>query len=254
MFNNLRIGTKLTASFLLLIVLMVIIIMVGVTRLNHLKSDLDIIVDDRYQKVHLAEQIITNAMQIAVEMRNLAIETDVKARQVDLEQIKTNQKDNLNYMARLEKIVTSREAIALLRIIDERQNTYQEIQNEVIALGQANNIEAIKNLVGSEKTTQARGEYEQAVRNLIAYQEKMMEDTQSETLQNYQSSRNLMILIGILALLFAAAVAFYLIRAIVPPINNIVAIAKRVAGGDLSGEFPPVKGHDEIGELNAAFA
>lgn len=64
-------------------------------------------------------------------------------------------------------------------------------------------------------------------------------------------SATLSLLIGGLAILFGVLVAWYIIRQITRPVFYNLALAERIASGDLSSQFATDR-HDELGKLTAA--
>ncbi|WP_437616433.1 methyl-accepting chemotaxis protein [Erwinia sp. V71] len=61
----------------------------------------------------------------------------------------------------------------------------------------------------------------------------------------------MMLIMGALAILFGVLVAWYIIRQITRPVMQNLALAERIASGDLSSEFQDDR-HDELGKLASA--
>ncbi|HET8918606.1 MAG TPA: MCP four helix bundle domain-containing protein, partial [Xanthobacteraceae bacterium] len=68
----------------------------------------------------------------------------------------------------------------------------------------------------------------------------------------YTSSRDLLIALGGLAVLFALASGYVLTRGVALPVNAMTAAMTRLAGGDLDIPIPASGQHDEIGKMAAA--
>ncbi|MFH1213275.1 MAG: HAMP domain-containing protein, partial [Candidatus Neomarinimicrobiota bacterium] len=248
MFNNLRIGTKLVFSYAVLILLMIILVFVGISRLRYLNSELDFVINNRYTKVQLLEEIIKNTQSASISIRNMILSPDRGIIDQETQKIRKVIQENNEYFDKLGSAIESINGIELFKTAKEKRDLYMAIEQK------GESIEKIKDLIRySKEESTVQLEYIKSLDDLITYQVSLMNQSVINANEDFISSRNILFLLGVLALVFAISIAFYLIRTIAPPINNVVAIAKRVAGGDLSSELPPVKGHDEIGELNEAF-
>jgi methyl-accepting chemotaxis protein len=90
-----------------------------------------------------------------------------------------------------------------------------------------------------------------AVDGLVAYQGERNKFRYEEAVKAYDSSRTMMLIIGLVALLIAIASAIFITRSIVIPLNEAVAISSSLAQGDLTVSVD-VKSKDETGQLLAA--
>jgi len=70
-------------------------------------------------------------------------------------------------------------------------------------------------------------------------------------LDSYASTRVILLALSAAALAFGAACAWFITRSITTPLREAVAVAERVAGGDLTSRFATDR-HDEVGQLMAA--
>ena len=70
-------------------------------------------------------------------------------------------------------------------------------------------------------------------------------------LDSYASTRAILLALSAAALGFGAACAWFITRSITTPLRAAVAVAERVAGGDLTSQFATDR-HDEVGQLMAA--
>ena len=66
-------------------------------------------------------------------------------------------------------------------------------------------------------------------------------------------TRNLIIVIGVISLLFASVIFYFFARSITFPLTNVVEAAQKIAGGDMSVELSSADRQDEIGSLAQAF-
>ena len=100
-------------------------------------------------------------------------------------------------------------------------------------------------LRAAEETVKVAGDKSSAaIKKIIA-----LVKTRNNELAN--GSAALSLLIGGLAILFGVLVAWYIIRQITRPVLHNLALAERIASGDLSSQFATDR-HDELGQLTSA--
>jgi methyl-accepting chemotaxis protein len=90
--------------------------------------------------------------------------------------------------------------------------------------------------------------YTSALAELLAYQTQQSQLIAMESARQFALSRNLLIGLGVVALLIGSALAWMLTRSIVKPLRHAVTLILSVAGGDLR-PAPRQFRTDEIGEL-----
>jgi len=100
-------------------------------------------------------------------------------------------------------------------------------------------------LRAAEETVKVAGDKSSAaIKKIIA-----LVKTRNNELAN--GSAAISLLIGGLAILFGVLVAWYIIRQITRPVIHNLALAERIASGDLSSQFATDR-HDELGQLTSA--
>ena len=70
MLNNLKIGTRLSCGFGLLLILMIVVGIYSVKEIKVLNNDIDLLVKDRMVKVKQANQLIDQINLVARAVRN----------------------------------------------------------------------------------------------------------------------------------------------------------------------------------------
>lgn len=75
----------------------------------------------------------------------------------------------------------------------------------------------------------------------------------SELYSGVKKMRDILIILGILALIFMIAMSYNGIRKVVAPIEDFSDVAKKIATGDFAVELPKIKSHDELKELHDSF-
>jgi methyl-accepting chemotaxis protein len=92
-----------------------------------------------------------------------------------------------------------------------------------------------------------------ALRALNIYEADLMRHAQQAAAASYESGRNWIAGMVLLAMVLTGVLAWVLTRGIVHPLKGAVAVAQRVAQGDLTVQVP-VAGTDETGQLLRALS
>jgi methyl-accepting chemotaxis protein len=247
MLNNLKIGTRLAIGFGLMVALMVAIALMAITRMAALNEGTDRIVNDRYPKTVQANDIIDSINVIARAMRNtllLSDPADVKKELARIEEARSTIKDRL---ATLEAGIKSDEGKAMLAKVKEARGKYVEMQDAFLKLAAEGRQEEAKSfLINSVRQPQRA--YLDSVAQLINYQGELMVQAGKDAAETYASARMMIILIGVIALVLAALIGFFVTRSITRPIGQAVGVANALAEGDLTARIE-VTSKDETGQL-----
>jgi methyl-accepting chemotaxis protein len=250
MFKNMKIGMRLGLGFGLVVILMVVIALIGITRLANLNLSIDDLISDKYPKTVLAGGIESQVNIIARSMRNMLLVTDssdIEKQRSRLMDARKQMKENVD---KLEQTVKSEKGKMLLKAIADSRVTFAASQDEFLRLiNKGRHDDAIALIMGTLSKEQAA--YFEAVRNLIDYQQQLMADSGKQAGDNYAAARNLMIILAFIAFLFAAFIAFWVTRSITKPINEAVNVANQLADGDLTAKIE-VNSSDETGMLLTA--
>ncbi|HWR76871.1 MAG TPA: methyl-accepting chemotaxis protein [Thiobacillus sp.] len=250
MFGNMKIGLRLGLGFGVVVLLMMVVAFIGVTRMASLDKSIDQIVNDRYPKTVLANEVIDNINLIARAMRNTLLLDDSADVKKELGRIDGARKAIVERLGKLEETIKSDEGKKHLASVMEARGKYVAVQENFLKLVEAGKqAEAKTYLIGEARQTQA--DYFEAMGNLIEYQGGQMEQSGKDAAELYESARSLLITLALAALVLAAGIAFWVTRSITCPVRKAVDIAKRLAEGDLTMKIE-VTSKDEMGQLLAA--
>ncbi|NMF88868.1 methyl-accepting chemotaxis protein [Aromatoleum petrolei] len=148
--------------------------------------------------------------------------------------------------------LTPEEKATVMRI-DDGWNAYVAVRNQVIETIRGGDRDQASAIM---KATGAGEKYNDAVRSLRKLMELKAAATGMQFGQaslEYDEVRQATVSVIVVGLLAALAVAAWIIRSITQPLRAAVAVAERIAGGNLGGAVPAA-GRDEIGQLLGALA
>ncbi len=252
MFANMKIGKRLGLGFGLLVVLMAVLIWEGISSMSGVQKSLERIVQVNAVRIELANDSNDQISIVSVNMRNIIMEPDV-ARHPPMD--KKIVEARAKYDENMKKIMdmTSKDdakSHELFTKIRDAQDTARLLNKKVDELDAAQkDAEAVA--VMNKEAGPAVEKWKELLENLISHNMERNKMRYEEAAKSYQSSRNIMFGLGGAAILIAIIAALYLTRGIVNPLNEAVAVANKLAVGDLTVEVE-VKSTDETGQLLAA--
>lgn len=242
-----KIGPRLAASFLALLLAMGALCALALSGLHELAAQLRFIRDDRLPKVERLVSVADNVNIVARQTRNILLFDDAAKR--------------ADWLASIEK--ARADSAALWALVDPsiRSSEGRKMVAKAMRLGQAfdASLTAFIGHIKAGEISEARELLQTGLRDSqLAYMKQVdaiksfeiarIGKTADEADQLFQRSRALVLSGGIALLLLGALLCWVITRSIVAPLRRAVRDAKRIAAGDLS---IPVKtrGGDEAAEM-----
>src|SRR5690606_15813714 len=138
----------------------------------------------------------------------------------------------------------------LLGAIADRRNEYIATRNSILEIKEQHGDEGQYevNALANEKLIPMINGYVGAIQNLVDFQKSISKNAHQHVLDIEASSKQMMIVLGLLAVAVGAVLAWLLSRSITTPLNYAVSVARTVASGDLTTNIE-VKSKDETGQL-----
>ena len=248
--RELRIGTRLGTGFGVLLAILVLTVTVGNVLTASNKARLVQGLELVSTKGALAATMKSALLEGGVAMRNIGLQTDVGAMQ--REEARAKEQET--------RYAEARDRLAALGLNDAEKQIVAEIGRldaaiagplkQAVAQALAFNTEGAAEVIAGR----IDGLNQQAVAEmdkLIALQQAA---AQTFLHDSVEADRKLMFLLyglGALALLIGSFISWIVTRSITVPLNEAVAVAGRVATGDLTSRID-VNGRDEIGQLFGA--
>jgi methyl-accepting chemotaxis protein len=245
--SNLKVGVRLTLGFGVVLALMAVLGGVGVLRMGGLNDNIQILVDDRYPKVASAQEILKQINRIARSMRNSVLMTNPEEVKKEIAAIGDARKGILAEFEQLQKTIKSADGKAVLQGALDARTKYIVGQDAFMKLAaDGKKDEAIKLLFGEVRPLQLA--YFDSLNKLIEFQQNLMKKAGKDAADEYGMARTLMISLAAAALAFGALMAFLIAKSIINPLHEAMAVAGKVAAGDLTSQIE-VKTKDETGQL-----
>ena len=245
-----KIGLRLGIGFGIVMVLLAVLTFLGIQNMHAINASMESIVKESNIKIKLARDAANAIDNVAMGVIVTAAVNDEKVRTDVKKEIDTARKNYKECVDSLEKLDTSATGKQIMSKIGAAIKPALEANNKVLQLSTANKTQEAMQVYASQARPGAK-----TVIGLFAELAKYQEDqalaryNQSE--KAYASTRMMLIVIGIIAVILGCAVAFFMTRSITKPLGEAVQISDRLAKGDLTLDVE-VKSNDETGQLLSA--
>ncbi|MES2297372.1 MAG: response regulator [Pseudomonadota bacterium] len=248
-FSDIRISVRVSAGYVILLALMLGVIVVGVTRIYAIRAEADHILESDWKTLAAIHAVGSQSREAATRIVTLIIQRN-QADRVEsyarIDQIKLAIDADL---ARLESLTMHEPTPDTRRLLDAIKAARMKYYESFIAV--ADLVEADDREGAEIKMTgmavPALNELLVQIKALDKLQAAQIGASIARAKADINGSLALMACMGALALLIGAAFAISA-RSITRPLGEAIAIAQRVALGDLSSVIE-VTSKDETGEL-----
>ncbi|MEW6369389.1 MAG: methyl-accepting chemotaxis protein [Pseudomonadota bacterium] len=249
-FSDFSIGVRLGSAFAAVLVLMTIMIGSAFWQLERI-ADAKTVMNETNLKSRLAKDWLQGIATNSVRTLAKAKSTDPADDQRYDSEMKGVSAQVSKIQKELESLVKSEKGNALLAAVAERRKTYTSIRDQVFRhkAGQGAD-DAFKAMV-ADKMMPAMSAYLRSVEEVVAFQDSLFVDADKRIDTVYAEAKQLLLGIGLLALVCGAAFGVLLTRSITRPLARAVGLAQQVASGDLTARID-ASSRDEVGQLLAA--
>lgn len=245
--NDLKIGVRLGLGFAILLILLAGTTGIGIAKMGTLNDATEAIVKENWVKAKLANYALDNARGSIARIFEIVASTDDAQSANALQRLQANTSALDDALSKLEPIVTSPEAKERIAHAKELRNHYVGDYGKVLSLiKDGNKDEAAKEAYGD--TYKTMHELAEVLRAEINHQETLFDEAGVKSEQTYFSTRNTMLVIGVIALAVGILLAYFITRSILVPLRNALALAETVAAGDLTSQVGETS-RDEMGKL-----
>jgi methyl-accepting chemotaxis protein len=248
--RKLRIGTRLALGFGAILAIMLAVSVGGTWLGKKSRDDLAAVHEAAGSKLALANSMKALALEQSSVMRNIGLHSDIKAMQMDEDRARRLGEmydEAREKMARLGLSAQEREIIETLNKTDkELDKPFKQ------ALGLSTsfrNEEAAQVLMNEVDPNVQKTLFE--LNRLIDIQKKANEEATRNAMVSGDRLANSVYAVVAVVLILAVLVAWTITRSITGPLRDSVAVARRVASGDLTSRIES-SGRDEAAELLGA--
>lgn len=249
--RDMKIGARLGIGFGILTALLAVLTVYGIGSMKSISSRLESIAGEGNTKIRMANTInkaIDDVLLNVVAFTTSEDATTIEKAKEEIPKARATLNESIKELASLDKSAKGRELM--------------ERGQKDLAIGKGMNDRIIQ-LLEKHKKREATNLYfgearpssmrvQEAFAQVAKYQEDENERMYKEALGTYARTRNLLIAIGIIAMLFAGVIALYLTGSIRKPLAKLIAATNKLAIGDVNVTLA-AEGKDEIGMLARSF-
>lgn len=249
--KNLKVGARLGIAFGIVVTLLVVTGITTVTKFKNINNGISAIMDDRYVKVRLAFDVRDGVNDQIKYLRGMVIDT-------------LHPERNITRYAQLEE-ATQRTNTAMKKIADiqvtaigkkkiqgllDASSAFEAAKDGLTALVKAGDFDSAS-VYALKTMTPVQNDFLKGAIAFASSQDAQMRDEGKSIVDAASSAITITLVFSVLAIAAAILLGFSLTRSIVRPLTEAVAVAERVAAGDLSSKIT-VRSRDETGVLMRA--
>lgn len=249
--GNYKIGTRLAASFAILLSLLIAIALLGVNRMASIEQRMQNVIAINDVESTLAMEMRATVAERMIALRNVVLLPDEAGMRPEVNRVVTQNAAYRNADGKLRNMFastpTTPEEFSALERATSASTAAGPVMETIARLGLVNDNERATHVLLAElKPIQEK--WDAALLDLAQIEAKQNEDAAVEAHQAYANSCMEMLGITMLALGVGALIAWAITRSIVIPLRSAVVLAQSVAAGDLTQQVGTT-GNDEVAEL-----
>jgi methyl-accepting chemotaxis protein len=245
--SNIKIATLLKLGFGTLALLIALMGTLSFVRATGAERAFENVAENRYPKISVLHTVNDRVKDSARLLRDMLLLSDADDVKKAAQSIASMQKDNTEALAKLDPSFKSEKGRALFKVLSEVRAQYLPVSQRVV--GQvASGAQEMAKIGMQTELAPLEQKYFAAVDAMTQYQEEQMQIAKLEAASAIGQIHTTLVLSGAVALMLALVAAIWITRAVTRPINQAVAVARAVAGGDLTLAFE-AQGTSETGLL-----
>ena len=242
MFKNMKVAVKLGLSFALVLGLLGIIVAVGIGNMGRMSESTRQIVEDRYAKVKMANDVAQKTLDNGRLIRNtLLVNDDAKIEEFK-KIVQGNRDENKTVLDKLESMLNLPKGRELFGIMKEQRNSLNGKYDILYGLlaDKTKGKQAATDYLLKEFAPNNTA-YVKALNDLGDFQDDLIAQSAKDAAELYDSSRSMMLIIAFVALVLSAIIAWLVTRGLMKQLGGepdaVVGIANNIAAGDLSSKI-----------------
>ena len=250
MFYNLKIGTKLLSSFILLALIAGAIGWVGISSIRKGDDNDTMLYEQGAVPISLLGQMSSDIQRVRVNLGEIILVRDRAEKQRYTEKIKELSAGISKNLELVEKTASGSEEKALIKDFNDSRSVFRPLIGKISDLSLAGKNDEALTIYTDEASPAVRAE-QGVIDKLVALNlQKAKALNDNNTIMANASIRSTLIL-AVIGMILAVGLGIFITRIITIPLQEAVNMARRVAAGDLTSSVE-AKYTDETGQLLTA--
>lgn len=250
MLKNMKIGTRLSLAFGLLLAFLLFNGGIAFKMIEDLNGEVTDLATDRMPKVEQANLIIDNINIIARALRNIIIDTSKETQEAELARVVKSRELIGKTLETLKSTTRSKEGLDKVQALFDARTAYIEQTDKYISHVKASEPDKAKAMLLTSLRA-AQSKYFTVTEEVIAFQTKMANEAAATAQQDAVRAEILIVVFCLVGLVLGILAAIFIVRSITGPVGKTVQLAETMAGGDLTAQLA-VDQQDEIGIMAKA--
>ena len=238
MFSNMKVATRLALGFGAVVALLLLLSVMSLSRMADIDKDVDLMMEDRYPKVVLANDAMTRTIDNGRQLRSMLLFANEDERDKYKAAAETNRARVAEALAKLDKTISSDKGRQLFREVTDKSTALNAAYEELYGLIKSDPKKALEYM--KEQFVTVNNGYLASLEALVKYQTELMEKGRLDVSDNYESTRRLVFILSGSAILIAVVVAWLITASLVKSLGGeptyAAELMQRISNGDLSGE------------------
>jgi len=248
--TQLSVAKRLALGFTLVLLLCISVIALSIARLNALADATEEMVQNPIKTERLVSDWSRNLQSGITRTAAVARSADPALADFFAEDSKASSKHSGELQKTVEALMYADTEKKLFQEIGVLRGVYLKNRDSVFALKKDGKVDEANALLETQFLPDAK-RYAAKMEELLRNQRDQVDLLGKLIQDNRQSSRQLLVALGVLSVILGALFSWILARSITVPLAQASSLAKRVAAGDLT-VLTSVHGKDEVGELMAS--
>ncbi|QEM67463.1 HAMP domain-containing protein [Geobacter sp. FeAm09] len=251
MFDNLRIGTRLIAAFMVGALIAATLGFIGIKNMRRMSASADQMYDNMLVPLGELSATAVKFQQARLIMREAMEATDPRQQQALIEERARLRTGITQWMDSFEKRITNEETRKLFAEFKEANRAYGDCIGKVLALEKSGDKAGATAAFYSDDTKKAAAGLQNAIDRMIEAKQRQARASTAADRADATASTRYMLAMILASVLLSIGLGLYIARSITRPLGRAVDAANRIAGGDLTVTIA-ASSRDETGQLMAA--
>ncbi len=245
--NNITIGRRLLLGFAVVLLCSLLAIGIGIARLHTVAESTRQLLDEPLASERHISDWYRNVFGGIRRTLAIAKSSDNSLSEFFAADVAESTRSSSELQKLIEPAINTPEEQKIWGELSELRRQYLSSRDEILALKKQGEAEKASALIDS-KFGQIAQNYGDKIKQLLQYEREDINRRAKEIGQIYEASRNLMLALTVLTVLFVLVCAALLARSITVPLAKAVHLARQVADGDLTSTVTSTA-RDEAGQL-----
>ncbi len=249
-FHNMKIGTKLLTSFILVACIAGVIGWIGISNMRNIAAKDTMMYEEMLVPITQLGKISTDFQRVRVNLAKVLLTDDRNNKKSYSAEITDLSNDITKQVENLDKNATTPEVKTFIREFGEARAVFRPIIAQILKLSTTERDAEAKTLYEGKAVDAARAE-QAVIDNWIDYNTKQAKKSAEENAATARQGQLFTLIFAVMSVLLAIGLGIFIARIITVPLKRSVEFAEAVAGGDLTHRLD-MKREDEIGILSNA--